>query len=268
MDSTIAVSSPAAVRREIAGLDLEVYEFGEGPDLLYLHGSGGLQNDEPQYLMGLAERFRITAPVHPGFGHSERPAAFDTVDDLVFFYGHALRELDLHDPVVVGHSFGGWIAAELACRCPELVARLVLVDAVGIRMGAPTDRPIADVFGMSSEELLAATYARPESHRVDMTRWTDDDFYVAARNLEALALYTWEPYMHNRKLVTRLRHVTAPTLVIWGEQDGIVSPEYGQAYADSIPGAQLVVVADAGHLPHVEQTAAFTDEVVSFCSSD
>jgi pimeloyl-ACP methyl ester carboxylesterase len=72
-----------------------------------------------------------------------------------------------------------------------------------------------------------------------------------------LARFAWEPYMHNPKLKRRLHRIKVPTRLIWGEHDGIVTPAYGKAYADAIPGAMLQVIPGAGHFPHLEQPEAF-----------
>ena len=77
------------------------------------------------------------------------------------------------------------------------------------------------------------------------------------RNRETLALLVWEPYMHNPKLRHRLHRVTAPTLFLRGESDGLVSAEYLAAYARLLPNARTDTIAAAGHAPQVEQPEAF-----------
>ena len=93
---------------------------------------------------------------------------------------------------------------------------------------------------------------------------SEEEQRKAACNHQALALYGWEPYLHNPKLKGRLHRVDIPTLLIWGASDGIVMPEYGAAYCDLIPGAEMVVVDEAGHSPQTEQPENFVEHVRNF----
>src|SRR5215207_5120306 len=96
-------------RMRIAGVEIEYLETGDGPDLLYLHAGEGADPDEA-LLQALARDFRVLMPAHPGFGLSELPRHFRTVDDLSYFYLDLLEQRELCDAVVVGSSIGGWIA--------------------------------------------------------------------------------------------------------------------------------------------------------------
>ena len=82
---------------------------------------------------------------------------------------------------------------------------------------------------------------------------TDEQVTRLAGDRIAHAMYTWEPYMHNPKLRYRLHRINVPTLMLWGASDGMVPVAYAEAYRQMIPGATLVVIPDAGHLPHIEQ---------------
>jgi pimeloyl-ACP methyl ester carboxylesterase len=92
----------------------------------------------------------------------------------------------------------------------------------------------------------------------------EEKLTLVARNIESLARFCWEPFMHNPKLKRRLHRIKVPTQVIWGEHDGIVNPAYGKAYAEAIPGAILQVIAGAGHYPHLEQPEAFMTALREF----
>ena len=104
----------------------------------------------------------------------------------------------------------------------------------------------------------------PERMRMDPSRLTDEQLAIGVRNRETLALLVWEPYMHNPKLRHRLHRVTAPTLFLRGESDGLVSAEYLAAYARLLPNARTDTIAAAGHAPHVEQPEAFARKVLAF----
>jgi len=249
---------------DISGVDLELFQRGAGEPLLFLHGGSGPERGS-QFLDALAQQYRVVAPSHPGFGRSSLPESFDKVDDLAYFYLDLIDALDLDRVVLVGHSFGGWIAAEMAVRCCHRLSKLVLIGPIGIKVGGRETRDIADVFAVSAAELNRLRFHDPTSMREpDLTTLSDDELALIARNSESLALFMWEPYAHNPKLRQLLHRITVPTLLVWGESDGIVSPAYGAAYRDAIPGARLEVIAAAGHLPHVEQPDVCLEKVRGF----
>lgn len=242
---------------------LDVRTTGSGPTALVLHGAEGIQADAA-FVDALAERFTVVAPTHPGFGLSPRPDWCDSVDDLAYLYLEWLERQDLSDVVLVGLQFGGWIAAEMAVRDTSRLSRLVLVDAVGIKVGGQEDRDIADVFVMPRDELDARHYADPAAGPGDLSLAPHEDVLHIARNEEALALYAWEPYLHNPRLRRWLSRIHISTLVAWGAQDGIVSPDYGRAYADAIPGARFELIDDAGHRAQIEQPDQLTKLIADF----
>jgi pimeloyl-ACP methyl ester carboxylesterase len=243
-------------------LELEAICAGEGPPMLLLHGGGGLDPNAP-FLRALSERFRLIAPFHPGFGGSPRPAEIDTTDDLAYFYLDLLDQLNLKSVVLMGISFGGWIAAEIATKSTARLAKLILVDAVGIKVSNRETPDIADIFAIGEEELRQLMFHKPPPSP-DFKSMSDDQIAVQVRNREALALYMWEPFAHNPKLRSRLHRVTVPTLVIWGASDRLVKPEYGRAYCAAIPGARFELIPEAGHAPQIEQPQVFVDRVLRF----
>src|SRR5262249_38587179 len=118
----------------VTGVRVETVERGRGRPLLFLHPEIGL---DPNALVldRLAERARVIAPSHPGFGGSEQPRTFTTVDDLAYFYLDLLDQLDLTDTAIVGVSLGAWIAAEIATKSTQRISHLVLANAIGIKVG-------------------------------------------------------------------------------------------------------------------------------------
>ena len=117
---------------------------------------------------------------------------------------------------------------------------------------------------MADPQEIAARLAGEDRPTVVLFRTPVEALEAIAANRIALGLYTWEPYMHNPKLRFRLHRISVPTLVLWGESDGLVTPTYGKAYADLIPGAQFIAIPEAGHSPHAEQPEAFVDAVFGF----
>jgi pimeloyl-ACP methyl ester carboxylesterase len=237
----------------VGDVDLEVFEAGRGPDVLVLHGEGGLLRAQG-FLEALAEGAHVVAPSHPGFGRSTLPEWLDGVDDAAYVYLDLLDERALDGVVVVGCSLGGWIAAEMAVRRSPRIRGLVLVDAVGIRVSEDRQvRDVADVWALHPEEVLRLGYHDPQLGRVEYTALSDEDAEITARNQQAAVLYGWKPFLNDPKLRRRLGRVDVPALVVWGESDGITPPEYGRAYAAAIPGARFETVSEAGHYPDVEQ---------------
>jgi pimeloyl-ACP methyl ester carboxylesterase len=234
------------------GVVLDVTELGSGAPVVVLHGSEGAEADY-EFLKTLADERRVIAPSHPGFGLSPRPDWCTSVEDLSYLYLDWLDRIDAHDVTLVGLQFGGWLAAEIAVRRSPRISRLVLVDAVGIKVGSREDRDIADVFAMSRTDLDARQHAVPETAPGDLSLAPREQVLHIARNEEALALYGWEPYLHNPRLRRWLDRIDVPTLVLWGEADGIVSPEYGRRYAEAIPGARFGLVPGAAHRAQIDQ---------------
>src|SRR3989442_14261451 len=151
MGMTPAVSSLASERLSAGGVELVVVRRGSGHPVLLLHG---MQNFDPRarFLDLLGRRAEIIAPSHPGFGHSPRPADFETVSDLVHLYLDVLDGLPYPKVTLMGFSFGGWLAAEIAVKCCHRLDRLVLVDAFGLKLSHPETPHIPGVFNTSPQE--------------------------------------------------------------------------------------------------------------------
>lgn len=246
----------------LQGLDIDVVRKGAGQPLVMLHGGGGPVAAMP-FADRLAEHFEVIAPVHPGFGGSAIPDHFDRVDDLAFLYLDLLDALDVDDVIVMGFSMGGWTAAELATMNSSRLAKLILVDPVGVKVGGREDRDIADIFALPPDELVRRLFHDP-ANAPDPATMTDEQLQIVAGNRTALAVYTWEPYMHNPKLPHRLHRITVPTHFIWGASDGVVTVDYGRRFCAMIDGAQMTVIENAGHAPQAEQPEAFVDSVLAF----
>jgi len=248
---------------EIAGRPVEILRRGAGRPLLYLHAGDGVEPSIP-FLDRLSQAFRVIAPSHPGFGASPLSGLRD-VDDLAYHYLDLIDALKLERPLVVGTSFGGWIAAEIAIRAPERLGALVLIDAVGIKTGSPEQRTIADIFSLTPDAVKDLSYKRPQpaSPPADL-----DAARRIAANQEALSRYAWSPTLHNPRLRRWLHRISVPTLILWGADDRIVAPDYGRAYADAIPGATFKLITDAGHFAEREQTEATAQAILAFAGTN
>ena len=246
----------------IGKVELEVIHKGSGQTMLLLHGGGG-PLPPTGVVDQLAERFEVIAPTHPGFGHTPRPAHINTVDDLSYLYLDLLDQYDLQDVILVGFSIGGWTAVEIAVKNSSRLARLMMVGAVGIKQGDRETRDFPDIFAMPPDELAKIAFHDPSKAQIDFASLSDAELTAFARNRESLALYGWEPYLHNPKLLQRLHRIQIPTNVCCGASDGLVSPAYSEGYSRLISGATFDTIAEAGHAPQLEQPQAFVDWILT-----
>ena len=257
-------------------LDLEVLRRGpngaERRPILLVHGVNPV-SPKAAFLDRLAEHGEIIAPSHPGFGNSPLPDDFDTIYDLVHLYLDVLDALP-EKVAMIGFSFGGWIAAEVAVTGSAKLDRLVLVDPVGIKLGGREERDIVHFFNTNPADLDRRAWYDPAKRPAGIygLGWqtaigdamTDEEMVLLARNWDALALYAWRPHMYNPQLKHWLRRIAVPSLVLWGAGDRIVTPDYGRAYSALIPGARFATIEAAGHHPELEQPRAFVDVVGRF----
>ena len=228
---------------------------GQGPPLVYLHGAAGLAWDE--FLDGLAQTHTVFAPEHPGTtpGDPDAIKPLDDLWDLVLYYYELFDGLGLESPAVVGHSFGGMMASEIAATDPGRVSKLVLLNPIGLWRD---DAPVKNWMVMSPDDLGKELFSEPDGPvaRRILAEPEDPEERMTAKiqgiwNLGCTGKFTWP--IPDKGLHKRLHRVQAPTLVIWGQQDGIVPAVYAQEFADRIPGARSVIVDRAAHVPQLEQ---------------
>ncbi|MFN0306053.1 MAG: alpha/beta fold hydrolase [Burkholderiales bacterium] len=244
---------PSASIIQTRGINLDIIDQGSGQPVVFLHPGEGLDRCGP-FLEGLGALGRLIAPYHPGFGRTELPLEFKTVNDLAYFYLDLFDQLDLQDTLLIGAELGGWIAAEIAVRNTRHLSRLVLIDTVGARFAKDeTEVEIEDIFTMLPAEVEGRSYREPAKWKRDHAALSDDALQIIARNRESFCLFGWAPYMHNPALRRWLHRIDRPTLVLWGEHDGLVSAHYGRAFAAAIPGALFATIKEAAHFPHIEQ---------------
>lgn len=247
----------------VAGVDLEIEQRGSGWPVLVLHGGEGLGAERP-WLDGLAKTRRVIAPSHPGFGRSALPDWVGTVDDLAYLYLDLLAALDLREVTVVGASFGGWIAAEMLVRSTARVSHLVLAAPLGIKVGGRGDRDIADMHAMTRDVFLDHAFADLTVGRIDATKLSDIELAAIVRGREALTLFGWKPYMYNPRLKRWLHRIDCPTLLLWGDKDGIVTPAYGEGWKSEIKGARLELIKNCGHFPLWERPEDTIRHITAF----
>ena len=256
------MSKGADGRMTVNGIELEVLRRGQGTPVLLLHGMDTV-HPQARFLDLLGRHAEIIAPSAPGFGNTTRPPDFDTIYDLVHLYRAVIDELPYDEIVLMGLSFGGWLAAEVAVARPHRLKKLILVDPVGIKLGDRETRDILDVFNVNPEEVRRSSWHDP-ANAPDYDAMSDGELIIHARNWESLCLYGWHPYMYNPQLKRWLGRIAVSTLMLWGDSDRVVTSDYGRAYAGLIPGARFQLIEPAGHHPEIEQPERFVDRVAAF----
>jgi pimeloyl-ACP methyl ester carboxylesterase len=247
---------------EVRGRPIELRRAGTGAPLLYLHAIGG-DTEGLAALDALAEERTVLMPMHPGFAGSAGLEDIDSIEDLAFHYREVLDALGLAAVDVVGTSYGGWIALEVACRWPERVRRLVLVDPAGLWLD---EAPMAELFGAAPAELAERLFFDQSLPPAQLLRalsgfgdLPEEMLLERARAAAAAARVAWNPYFHNPKLPERLHRVAMPVLILWGREDRLIPLAHGERYRALLPDARLAVIDGAGHLPILEKP----DEVLA-----
>lgn len=241
--------------------DIRVDDRGSGHPFLLLHGGAGPASVLPfAELLAATRPARVLTPAIPGFDGTRRLAGVDSIADLARTWLDLLSEYDLRDVTLVGSSIGGWTAAEMLAQphAADRISSAVLLDPVGILV---PEHPIRDVSGLSLPEIAEYSYADPDRFRLDPTALPPERQALLRSNAATLAHVAGEPYMHDPGLRSRLAMVGTPVHVVWGAADRVVTPAYGRAFAEAIPGAAFTVVDEAGHLPQIEQSDVTRDLV-------
>jgi pimeloyl-ACP methyl ester carboxylesterase len=256
--------TPATSLLDVRGTSVRLQRAGDGAPLLFLHGAGA-GGRWLSFQEGLARRFDVVAPTHPG--HAGTPAAewIEDILDLAFHYLDLLDTLRLPRVHLVGASLGGWIAAEMAVIASHRLRSLVLIDPVGIKVEGWI---YPFLFGMELPELVATIFHRPEAALALAPKDQSVDTLVELyRQNAALARVAWNPYLYDPRLRRRLARIAAPTLLAWGEHDRLAPLVCADAWRKEIAGARLVTFERSGHVPHLEEPEAVTAAIVEFCEA-
>jgi pimeloyl-ACP methyl ester carboxylesterase len=226
------------------------FEGGSGEALVYLHGAGGLQAGDP-FLAALAGHHHVFAPLLPGYGDSEECPALRDMLDFTLHSWDVVEALGLADPILVGHSMGGMIAAEMAAVAPHQVSRLGLIAPAGLWLD---QHPIPDLFSLMPYEypqvlfhdVAAGTALLTAGMALDDPEWLKGFLVTNARQLGMAGKILFP--IPERGLAQRLYRITARTLLVWGDSDRLIVPAYGQAFRAGIAGAELVTIPEAAHM--------------------
>jgi pimeloyl-ACP methyl ester carboxylesterase len=251
---------------DVNGTSTVVLAAGEpgAPPLVFLHGAGtfhGWAFSEPW-----TATHRVLIPFHPGYGLSDDLPELREVHDLVIHYTDLFDQLELTAGInLVGFSLGGLLAARFAIEQKHRLRRLVLVAPTGLRVpGVEVD----DLFRIPPEELPGRLVHRMETllpHLPDDPH--DVDFTVDRyRETRSTALMLWD-HPFDRVIPRWLGRVDVPSLVVWGEDDGLLPVELAPAWADLLPDATVNTFPEAGHLV-LDESPDAVEAVAKFCAAD
>ena len=249
----------------VADTDVQMFSGGSGPAILYLHGAGGNRVWQ-SFHQALAQSNTVYAPSMPGFNGTPRPSWVSTITDVAHFNLELAQSLGLDRYVLMGHSMGGWLAAEMAAMSSDSLTGLVLIDAVGIR---PKQGEITETFMVSADARAALRFydtsqvPNIEEYTQEMT---PEEAALDHANREMASRLCWKPYMHNPNLPFYLAKVNTPTLLIWGRQDAIVPVECADLYHQALGNSTPRVIDRCGHSPQIEKPQEFMDNVTEFLS--
>ena len=246
--------------------EAKVKSAGSGPPLLYLHAAAGPIWDP--FVEGLCERHTVYAPHHPGTGDSVRESiyAVESLWDLVLIYDELLDALNLSSVPVIGSSFGGMMACELAAHRPERISKMIVLSPIGLWRD---DAPVAPYMLMPPEELAATLYKHLDSPAVQAAlQMPNDPKQVAVITadliwaLGATGKFVWP--IPDKGLKKRLHRIKAPTMIVWGEDDALISSIYAKEFADRIANSRIEIIKDCGHVPQVERLEILKPLVTKF----
>lgn len=234
------------------------FEGGDGAPLVFLHGAGGLVAEDP-FLNALAKKYHVYAPLLPGYGDSEECSELRDMLDFTLHTWDVVGALGLKDPILVGHSMGGMIAAEMAAVAPHDVSRLGLIAPAGLWLD---QFPVPDFFSMLPFQLAAVLFydekIGAQLMGVGSGNFGDPEWLKAFLVRNARQLGTAGKLLFpipERGLAGRLYRIKAKTVIVWGESDKLIPLPYAERFQAGIPGARLVVIREAAHMVPLEQTA-------------
>lgn len=275
---TLAASAQAPAiadkQIEVFGQKIHYLEAGTGPTVILLHGLGGDVSNWALTVPALAKQFHVIAIDQIGFGKSDKPLMNYRIGTMVDFLNGFYKQSGISNATLVGNSLGGWIAAAFTLAHPEKVERLVLVDAAGY---SPARTGLPKLTREQLAPLNASTLA-------EMKQVMSLVFYNKAMLTDAFIekmfsdkLKRGDSYTINQFIEMALRGddfldgktkaIKAPTLVVWGREDGLTPLALGEAYAQDIGGAEKAYIEKCGHVPQLECAAAFHAALLKFLSA-
>src|SRR5262245_43005960 len=265
--------APESKQVEVFGQKIHYLEAGStsNPAVILLHGLGGDASNWAATVPALGGKYHIFVPDQIGFGQSDKPVINYRVATLVEFLNAFYKKLGIEKASLVGNSLGGWTAAAFTIAYPNKVEKLVLVDAAGYtpeRWGGPKlTKEILLRLNPSTPSEMKETFGLVFANKALLTDAMIEQLYAA--KLKRGDGYTINSFIESvlrgeDYLDGRVKAIKAPTLVVWGKEDGLTPLGMGKAFAEDIPGAQLQVIDNCGHVPQIEKPAEFNAALLKF----
>jgi len=243
------------------GIDLKYQTAGDGPVLILLHGANGSMSLLP-IVEQLSENYQVILPDHPGFGGTKRAEWINTIPDLAYFYLDIFEAMDLNKIHLVGHSMGGWISAEIAIRDSHRIRSLTLVSSAGI---AVEGTPMGDLFSWSPQEAAHQVFARKEFiDKALAYEPSKDEMVLMKKHRKMAMLLCQEVGFQNPEIKKWAHRLTKPTLILWGDSDGIFPEPFAHAFHELIPNSDIEIYKDCGHVPMAEARDSFLQRLLTF----
>jgi pimeloyl-ACP methyl ester carboxylesterase len=240
-------------RIPVNGADTAVRTAGEGEPLVFFHGGGVIEGAD--CFLPLAERFRLVVPYHPGFGTSDSDPSVAGIDDWAARYVEVFDQLGIGEFVLLGHSLGGWLAARFVLAFPGRVRRLVLASPFGLDT---PDHHVANLGAVAPEDVygLLTRDASIWEGRVPspLTEEFLADRMREGQSIGQVAVGPFDP-----TLAERLRDVTMPTLLVWGDDDQIVPVEHAAPWETALPNVETRIYPGRSHLLFWEDPQSVED---------
>ncbi len=269
---------PAPLTTVLFGQKILYYDVGAGPTVVLLHGLGSsAKGDWGRCIMELAAHHRVLAPDQLGFGGSDKPFLDYGIQTWVDFLGEFLRERKPGPFTLAGESLGGWIAAQYAIQAlgsapppgPAFVlpepSRLILADAAGhLGLAKKLSENTGSVTSLASAKAILSSVFHGAEWRTDEAVRSDFAWSISKGDTWTIHSFSSNPAIRAEAVDGKLGAITIPTLVVWGQFDGLVPLEDGRDFAARIAGARLVVIPDCGHAPCIENPRAFGDAIEPF----
>lgn len=252
---------------QVFGQKIVYYEAGQGPNVIFIHGLGADASSWMMNIAALSAKYHVVALDQIGFGQSSKPLVDYKIGTFVDFLQEFMRVLSIPKASLVGNSLGGWIAADFAARHPEMVEKLILVDAAGVKQEGEVKIPV-DLNPATLEGTRQVLEYIAYDHR-----WVNDQLVrqVFEKRLRNSDGYTIErvlagAFTGNQFLDDKLGSIHSPTLIVWGRNDGLTLLSMGERFQKGIPGAKLVVFEQCGHIPQMEKPVEFNRTLIEFLS--
>jgi pimeloyl-ACP methyl ester carboxylesterase len=266
--------APTSREVEIYGQKIHYQEAGSGPKVILLHGLGGDTTNWALTIPALASKYHVYVPDQIGFGKSDKPIINYRPATLVEFLNLFCKKLGIEKATIVGNSLGGWTAALFAITHPEKVDKLVLVTAAGYSPkrwgGTELTREVLLTLNPSTTADFRRTLNLVFYNKALITdQFIEQGFTNKLKKGDGYTINSFiESILRGEDLLDdKVKSIKAPTLVIWGREDGLTPLALGEAFAQDIPGAQKVIIDQCGHVPQIEKPLEFNAALINFLTA-